>query len=262
MGKVLFNRKGIEGNPQQSSAFFSHNSCIFVIFYRLSNKTTQTIWQSIGTSDKSPHTYPMAPAFQFPKGFRLLPEFFDRAAQESLLEKVREGIREAPLYRPVMPKTGQPLSVRMSNFGPLGWITSKSGYRYGETHPATGKPWPVLPEVLQKLWRDVAHWPTASQACLINYYDQNARLGLHVDADENAANAPIVSVSLGDQALYRLGGPKRSDPTRSLRLSSGDVVVLAGKARHCYHGVDRIYPNTSTLLPKGGRINLTLRVVR
>ncbi len=199
--------------------------------------------------------------FQFPDGFRLLPEYFDRAAQKILLQCVREGVKAAPLYRPVMPRTGQPLSVRMSNFGPLGWITSKEGYRYGPTHPVTDQPWPPLPERLGTLWADIADWPCGPDACLINFYDMNARLGLHVDAGENAANAPIISISLGDQALYRLGGPNRRDPTRSMRLSSGDVVVLGGDARHCYHGVDRIFPGTSQLLPKGGRINLTMRVV-
>ena len=215
----------------------------------------------IGTRAIHTHNHTMNTGFQFPDGFLLLPEYFTRRAQEDLLRHVREGVRSAPLYRPVMPRTGKPLSVRMSNFGPLGWITSKEGYRYGPHHPVTNKPWPKLPDCLDQLWQKTANWPSPPQACLINYYDEKARLGLHVDADENAADAPIVSVSLGDQALYRLGGPQRNDPTRSLRLSSGDVVVLAGAARHCYHGVDRIYPGTSTLLPKGGRINLTMRVV-
>ncbi len=215
----------------------------------------------IGSQAFAPHNHMMNTGFQLPDGFLLLPGYFDRPAQEDLLYRVRKAVQAAPLYRPVMPRTGKPLSVRMSNFGPLGWITSKEGYRYAPHHPRTNKPWPPLPDCLAVLWDDVANWPDPPQACLINYYDEKARLGLHVDADEKAANAPIVSVSLGDQALFRLGGPRRNDPTRSLRLFSGDVVVLGGAARHCYHGVDRIYPNTSTLLSKGGRINLTMRVV-
>ncbi len=199
--------------------------------------------------------------FRQPQGFRVLPGFFDRQGQQDLVERVREGLQTAPLYRPVMPRTGKPLRVRMSNFGPLGWISSIAGYRYDKAHPLTGAPWPPLPQALKRLWTEVSGWPQAPEACLINYYDAQARLGLHVDADENAAEAPIVSVSLGDAALFRLGGPRRADPTRSLRLASGDVVVLAGAARHCYHGVDRIYAGTSTLLRKGGRINLTMRVV-
>jgi alkylated DNA repair protein (DNA oxidative demethylase) len=86
-------------------------------------------------------------------------------------------------------------------------------------------------------------------------------MGLHQDRDENEFAAPVVSVSLGDQCLFRVGGVSRSDPTRSFRLSSGDVFVFGGESRLIFHGVDRIYPGTSTLLKNGGRINLTLRRV-
>lgn len=197
-----------------------------------------------------------------PQGFRYLPEYFDRKQQEQLVELVRAGIKTAPFYQPRMPRTGQPTSVIMSNFGELGWISEKSGYRYDPLHPATGEPWPKMPQELLDLWADVTNWPQNPQLCLINWYREKSRLGLHIDASEQAKDAPIVSVSLGDQALYRIGGLRRNDPTRSFKLSSGDVLVLADTARHCYHGVDRIYPGTSTLIPKGGRINLTLRVVR
>jgi DNA oxidative demethylase len=71
----------------------------------------------------------------------------------------------------------------------------------------------------------------------------------------------VVSLSLGDCCLFRVGGLKRSDPTCSLRLSSGDAVVLGGDTRLAFHGVDRIEPGTSTLLAEGGRINLTMRRV-
>jgi alkylated DNA repair protein (DNA oxidative demethylase) len=202
----------------------------------------------------------MSPAM--PKGFRYLPGYFSRSQQEALIARVRAAVKEAPFYQPTMPRTGKPTSVIMSNFGKLGWISEQSGYRYDPNHPKTGQPWPDMPPEMLELWRDTADWPDPPQACLINWYREGSRLGLHVDADENAENAPIVSVSLGDQALYRLGGPQRGGPTRSFKLSSGDVMVLGGAARHCFHGVDRIYPGTSTLVPKGGRINLTLRVVR
>ena len=99
------------------------------------------------------------------------------------------------------------------------------------------------------------------EACLINFYDPTAKMGLHQDRDETDFDAPVVSVSLGDCCLFRVGGLKRSDPTRSFRLNSGDVVVLGGDARLAFHGVDRIYPGTSTLLAEGGRINLTMRRV-
>lgn len=198
-------------------------------------------------------------------GFRLLPGHFSREQQAALLKDVLAALETAPPYTPSMPRTGKPLSVQMSNFGPLGWIADRSGYRYDRVHPVTGQPWPAMPQVLLDLWQAVSGWPQAPQACLINLYGPDSRLGLHVDADEDAREAPVVSVSLGDRARFRLGGPERSDATRSVILSSGDVVVLGGASRRFFHGVDRIYPGTSTLLPDPfgpGRINLTLRRVR
>jgi DNA oxidative demethylase len=154
------------------------------------------------------------------------------------------------------------MSVRQTNFGPLGWVTDQAkGYRYEARHPETGAPWPAMPQALLDLWRDVSGYPAPPEACLVNLYRDGARMGLHVDADEAALDAPVVSVSLGDIALFRIGGPKRADATRSFRLSSGDVLVLSGAARQCFHGVDRVVPGTSQLLPGGGRINLTLRRV-
>jgi len=195
-------------------------------------------------------------------GFRRLEGYFDREAQAALVEAVRAGVKAAPLYRPGMPRTGKKLSVRMTNFGPLGWMTDKQGgYRYEPVHPVTGEPWPDMPPALLALWRAVTDYPAPPEACLVNFYDADARMGLHVDWDEEATDAPVVSVSLGDDALFRLGGAKRGGKTRSMRLVSGDVVVLGGASRRFFHGVDRIYPGTSDLLPQGGRINLTLRRV-
>lgn len=198
-------------------------------------------------------------------GFVLLPGYFDRAAQESLLAEVLAAIDAAPLYQPVMPRTGQPLSVKMTNMGSLGWIADRAGYRYAPAHPVTGVPWPAMPQALADLWDAVGGWPDRPEACLVNYYGPEARMGLHVDADEDLLDAPVISVSLGDRARFRLGGPERAGSTRSMVLSSGDVVVLGGASRRFFHGVDRIYPGTSTLLPehlRPGRINLTLRRVR
>lgn len=200
-----------------------------------------------------------------PDGFVLLPGYFDRAAQECLLADVLAAMEAAPLFQPVMPRTGQPLSVKMINMGSLGWIADRKGYRYEPVHPVTGAPWPPLPDALAALWRAVADWPDLPEACLVNIYGPDARMGLHIDADEDILDAPVVSVSLGDRARFRLGGPQRSSPSRSVVLSSGDVVVLGGASRRFFHGVDRIYPGTSTLLPdpfRPGRINLTLRRVR
>ena len=110
-------------------------------------------------------------------------------------------------------------------------------------------------------WKALADYPHPPEGCLINYYGPAAKMGLHQDRDEQDFAAPVVSLSLGDTCLFRIGGTKRSDPTRTLRLASGDALVLGGDARLAFHGVDRIIPGTSTLLPEGGRINLTLRRV-
>lgn len=197
-----------------------------------------------------------------PDGFRHLPGALDVAEQRALVEDIRAVVRAAPLYTPEMPRTGKPMSVRMTNCGALGWVTDRErGYRYQPTHPVTGKPWPPIPQRLLALWRGVSEVAFEPEACLVNFYDDTARMGLHQDRDEQALSAPVVSVSLGDSCLFRIGGTARNDPTQSFRLASGDVVVLGGASRLAFHGVDRIYPGTSPLLKSGGRINLTLRRV-
>lgn len=199
------------------------------------------------------------------EGFRVYPGLLDAAAQADLVAALRSAVASAPFFTPTMPRSGKPFSVRMTNLGSLGWVSDRNGYRYQATHPETGKPWPPIPEMVLDLWRGVADYPHEPEACLVNYYGAGTRMGLHQDRDEEDFSAPVVSISLGDACLFRIGGLKRNDPTQSLRLSSGDVVVLGGGARLAFHGVDRIYPGTSTLLkdwfPDGGRINLTLRRV-
>jgi DNA oxidative demethylase len=191
----------------------------------------------------------------------LRPGYLDRPAQERLLAAIRDVIARAPLYTARMPKSGKPMSVRMTNCGPLGWYSDEAGYRYQRIHPDTGQAWPEIPEMLLAAWRDLAGYAHPPEACLINFYGPEARMGLHQDRDEQDFSAPVVSLSLGDTCLFRIGGTRRSDPTRSFRLASGDAMVLAREQRLAFHGVDRIMPGTSTLLPGGGRINVTLRRV-
>ncbi|MEM1306680.1 MAG: alpha-ketoglutarate-dependent dioxygenase AlkB [Pseudomonadota bacterium] len=186
----------------------------------------------------------------------------DVVAQRTLVAAIRTVIAQAPLYTPTMPRTGKPLSVRMTNCGVLGWLTDKDGgYRYAAHHPVTGAPWPDMPTPIAALWERFAGAAPPPEACLINWYEPGTKLGLHVDADEQDTAAPVVSISLGDDAWFRIGGLKRRDPTERLRLASGDVVVLGGNARRAYHGVDRIIAGTGTLLDTPGRFNLTLRRV-
>ena len=195
-------------------------------------------------------------------GFAHVPGALDRSAQTALLAEIRGVIEAAPLYRPAMPRSGKPLSVCMTNCGPLGWLTDREGgYRYTDRHPETGRPWPAMPPVLLELWTRYGGYPAPPEACLVNYYGQGARLGSHRDEDEQDKAAPVVSVSLGDDAVFHVGGLKRSDPKARMVLASGDIVVLGGAARLAYHGIDRIIAGTSDLLPEGGRFNLTLRRV-
>ena len=194
-------------------------------------------------------------------GLTIVPGYLDRHAQSALLDSLHNVFQHAPIYVPRMPRSGRPLSVRMTNCGPLGWITDERGYRYEPTHPQTGMPWPPIPAVVLDAWRELAGYAHQPEACLINVYGPAARMGLHQDRDEQDFSAPVVSLSLGDTCLFRIGGTSRRDPTRTVRLASGDALVLGGDARLAFHGVDRIIPGTSRLLPDGGRINLTLRRV-
>jgi DNA oxidative demethylase len=203
-----------------------------------------------------------APAIEGPHGLRLFSGRVDKRAREALVRAVFDAAEAAPFYTPRMPKSGAPMSVRQTSFGPLGWVTDKDGgYRYQATHPETGRAWPAMPPALLELWNEATGYRAPPESCLINLYRGAAKMGLHVDADEDARDAPVLSVSLGDDALFRIGGSQRGDPTQSLKLRSGDVLVLRGPSRRCFHGVDRIMPGTSSLIPGGGRINLTLRRV-
>lgn len=185
--------------------------------------------------------------------------------QSTVAGDIRAVIGKAPLVRP-MTRWGKPMSVRMTSAGRVGWIIDRGRYRYSETHPETGRPWPPIPASVLAVWRRVSDWQADPDCCLINWYGEGTRMGLHRDADEGpdlqapAFAAPVVSISLGDPARFRIGGLARSDPTRSFWLRSGDVLTMGGPARLAYHGVDRIDFGAGRLFA-GGRVNLTLRVV-
>lgn len=190
------------------------------------------------------------------------------AEAAALVAEIAAIIDAAPFFRPLMPRWGTPFSVQMSNCGPLGWVADKSGYRYQPHHPVTGAPWPAMPRALLALWDELASYPHPPQACLINHYVDGARMGLHQDRDEEDFSAPVLSISLGDSARFRLGGLTRTGPTQTFDLKSGDIMLLSGETRLAFHGIDRLYFGTSDLLYRfpqhfagGGRLNLTLRRV-
>jgi alkylated DNA repair protein (DNA oxidative demethylase) len=199
-------------------------------------------------------------------GVTLWREKFSRAQQTALLDAVLRRLEEAPLYRPVMPGTGKPFSAEESNFGLLGWVADKTGYRYQQTHPVTAKPWPAIPDALLALWGEINDGPPPD-CCLVNLYRDKAKMGLHQDRDEKDTSAAVIGVSLGDEALFRIGSAfkegkwVRGGKTISVVLASGDVIAFGGVARLAYHGIDRIRPGTSRLVPGGGRLSLTLRRV-
>ncbi len=192
------------------------------------------------------------------RGFDIRKGYLDGTAQSRLIGALRPILKSAPLYRPVTP-SGKEMSVRMTSAGALGWVTDKAGYRYQGQHP-DGSAWPAIPEPILTIWQDLVSAERAPDCCLINYYGENAKMGLHQDKDEADFSWPVLSVSLGDDALFRIGNTTRGGKTESIWLSSGDVVIMGGPARLTYHGIDRIRPGSSRLLPKGGRINLTMRV--
>jgi alkylated DNA repair protein (DNA oxidative demethylase) len=221
-------------------------------------------------------------------GVCLWREKFSPVAQKALMDEVFALLEEAPLYRPVMPLTGKPFSVEESNFGRLGWVSDRGGYRYQPLHPVTAKPWPAIPSALLELWNEIAEAnfddplrPSLARVpatatsplgalraqgegpdcCLLNLYRKGAKMGLHQDRDEKDLSAPVVGVSLGDDALFRIGGVARGGATQSVKLGSGDVILFGGPARLAYHGIDRVVAGSSRLVPGGGRLSLTLRKV-
>ena len=193
------------------------------------------------------------------RGIEVFEGALNRAAQLQMVEELREVARAAPMAAQMTPH-GKRMSVRMTSAGDCGWVSDRTGYRY-EKSRQNGHAWPPIPKSVVEAWDKLSGCARRPECCLVNYYGKGARMGMHRDADEADYSFPVVSISLGDRALFRIGSLSRGGGTESIWLSSGDVLVMGGEARLIYHGVDRIDFGSSALLPSGGRINLTLRVV-
>jgi DNA oxidative demethylase len=189
---------------------------------------------------------------------------FARPFEADLTADLRAIVEQAPFRHMVTPG-GHQMSVAMTNSGPTGWVTDRSGYRYDANDPETEKPWPAMPPSFRKLARQAAEAAGferfSPDACLINRYQPGAKMGLHQDKDEGDLDAPIVSVSLGLPAIFLFGGLKRSDKSRRFRLDHGDVAVWGGAMRLAYHGVAPLADGEHAVMGRQ-RINLTFRKAR
>jgi len=186
---------------------------------------------------------------------------FARERAAELLAAI-EAITAISPFRHMVTPGGWTMSVALTNCGQAGWITDRSGYRYGPIDPTTNRPWPVMPRVFADLAADAASAAGFKDfrpdACLVNRYAPAARLSLHQDRNERHFDQPIVSVSLGLPAVFLWGGQKRADAVRRVALAHGDVVVWGGADRLTFHGVHPLPPGEH---PMTGayRFNLTFR---
>jgi alkylated DNA repair protein (DNA oxidative demethylase) len=194
-----------------------------------------------------------------------IPGFLDPDAQRQIVDSCRALIDgDTPAYVPIVRGGGQ-MHVRMLC---LGRHWNPQMYRYEPTRADfDGRPAPPLPAVLRVVAAaaaDAAGMPFEPDLCIVNYYGNDGRMGLHQDKDESPASinagAPVVSLSVGDSARFLFGGVKRRDPVHVVWLASGDAFVFGGPSRLRYHGVSRILPNSAPAeLGLSGRFNLTFR---
>jgi alkylated DNA repair protein (DNA oxidative demethylase) len=179
----------------------------------------------------------------------------------ALLAALQPLIAQAP-WRHMLTPGGLPMSVAMSNCGQVGWVSDRRGYRYDSLDPDSGRPWPPMPRLLQRLAvRTAAMAGFAGftpDACLINRYAPGTRLSLHQDRNERDLLAPVVSVSLGLPAVFLFGGLRRADPVQRIALLHGDVVVWGARQRLAFHGVTALADGEHALTG-ACRINLTFR---
>lgn len=185
--------------------------------------------------------------------------------QHQILRECQAVIENAPLFRAIMP-TGADFRYLCTSAGDYGWLSDRKGYRYVSKHPITRVPFPPIPRLIQQIAFEAAQTcglPLRPESALINWYDEDSQLGLHQDRTEST-DAPVVSISIGDDCVFIIGGPQRSDPKRKIILKSGDVLVMGAEHRFVFHGVERIVPGTAPIelgFEQAGRFNITVRQV-
>ncbi|MGW3108113.1 alpha-ketoglutarate-dependent dioxygenase AlkB family protein [Streptomyces sp. NPDC001100] len=191
-----------------------------------------------------------------------VPDWLDPARQRDLLAACREWARPPAGLRTVHTPGGGTMTARQVC---LGWHWYPYAYSR-ETTDGDGTPVKPFPAWLDELGRravaDALGTPTAPyDIALINFYDADARMGMHRDSDEKS-DAPVVSLSLGDTCVFRFGNTDtRTKPYTDVELRSGDLFVFGGPSRLAYHGVPRVYEGTAPgELGLRGRLNVTLRV--
>jgi alkylated DNA repair protein (DNA oxidative demethylase) len=171
-------------------------------------------------------------------------------------------IAERSPFRNMVTPGGYRMSVAMTNCGPLGWVTDRSGYRYDAIDPEMNRPWPMMPLPFRELAvagaKEAGFSNFVPDACLINRYEPGARLSLHQDKNEHDLTQPVVSVSLGLPATFLFGGLERAERTQRIQVVHGDAIVWGGPARLRYHG---IVPLRDGEHSRTGRVryNLTFR---
>jgi alkylated DNA repair protein (DNA oxidative demethylase) len=200
-----------------------------------------------------------------PPGVAHWPAVLSAERQAQILDAVAGVMRAAKPVRPRM-KNGVPMINALTNCGAWGWWSDERGYRYVGRHPETNEPWPPVPDIVERTAQEFAagigYADYDPDSCLVNIYAATGKLNLHTDSDEADQTQPILSFSFGATAAFVLGGLKRTDPTQTIMLRSGDAMALYGSARMRFHGVKKLYPADHILhpaIPRGGRINLTLR---
>jgi DNA alkylation damage repair protein AlkB len=168
-----------------------------------------------------------------------------------------------PMYTPTV-RGGKKMSVGMLCLGQH-WNALTYGYEKTRTD-FDGLEVPPIPAELEAIATSAAAgagFTMRPDICIMNFYDQESRMGVHQDKDESResleAGVPIVSVSIGDTARFVVGGLSRRDPMRPLMLRSGDIIVMGGPSRLRFHGVTRILPGTAPEGTGPGRFNLTFR---